>query len=415
MTEIIKKKKVFYGWIIVAVVALINLVLWGVLSTSFAIYMPEISETMNISTTVVSGAYSFGFAAFLFWCILVGWATDKFGARPVLLVGILLSAVGQVLMTQSTEAWHLYLTYGLFGTAGEAAAMVAGVSLVSRWFEKKRGLAVGIAQGFCGLGAFFAIIAEMTTESYGWQNSVWITTIVMVAICLPLLLLLRSTPEEIGLKPFGFGLKGADDSELKPVSDVNFSFKEAIWTHQFWMIFFIGIVSMMGIGLSVHLKDIFQQAGFDGMITATVLTVAGICATLSAFILGWLSDHIGRKKILTICFCMKMFSIFIILVASRGWHLYTWAVFGGMSAGTAVIFAPLLADWYGTKIHGRLFGVFQGAESIAGAASPVIVGLLINQFTWKAPFFVFLALEVVVLILIFFLRKPKLQNLKRAL
>ncbi|MDG2284133.1 MAG: MFS transporter, partial [Alphaproteobacteria bacterium] len=158
-----------YGWVIVGACLVVGVCGYGTYF-SFTLFYAHLVAEFGWSHTVVSGAMSVGIVSYGLFSLPMGWSADRFGPRITVVVGGLLFGGGTALGALVTEAWQLYVLYGLISAAGMGAAWSPLVATVSRWFETSRGLAVGITTFGGGSGVFFiAPLAETLIQQLGWR------------------------------------------------------------------------------------------------------------------------------------------------------------------------------------------------------------------------------------------------------
>ena len=194
----------FYGWIVVAV----TFVTMGIgvnARTSFSLLFSPIIDEFGWQRGVTAGAFSFGFVMSAIFSPLIGRLMDRTGPRTVMELGVLLMAAGLLLAPLTSEPWHLYLTIGLLVGAGSVCLGYSGQSLfLPNWFVRKRGLAVGIAFAGVGIGSITLLPwMQVLIEQAGWRTACWTLGLLILVVLVPINLLLRKRPQDLGLQPDG--------------------------------------------------------------------------------------------------------------------------------------------------------------------------------------------------------------------
>jgi MFS family permease len=229
--------------------------------------------------------------------ILTGWTTDKYGPRIAVAIGGLFIGLGLMLTSQSA-LWQLYIFYSLLVGLGVGVAFAPLVSTVARWFLKKRGLATGIVLAGIGLGtAIMPVPAAYLIETYGWSVSYIIIGIIALFGIVLAALLLRRSPEEMGLLPYGSNVVDKPYVTPATVTIKGVTLRDAIGTRSFWVLFIITILfSTCLYMIMVHIVPHSRDLGISGPVAGSFLAMIGIGTIFGRLVGGWLADAIGRRR-----------------------------------------------------------------------------------------------------------------------
>ena len=189
----------FYGWIIV-MVALVSMAFWIGIRTSFSVFYVALLEEFSWSRGDSAGAQSLALITYTVLAPLVGWLIDRFGPRRVIVPGILVLVIGLVMCATIKTLTQFYIFYGVFmGSGITCIGIISYSAILAHWFQKKRGLASGIAVSGMGLGTFlFVPVSQFFIDTVGWRTTFMITAGLVLFIVLPLNgLFLKHKPEEI--------------------------------------------------------------------------------------------------------------------------------------------------------------------------------------------------------------------------
>ena len=328
---------------------------WNRAETSgpFALYM------------VVSGVLSF----------VSGRLADRFGPRKVVAVGGLILGVGYLLTSQIQNLWQLYLCYGVLVAAGSSAMYVPPVAMLAKWFTKRRGLMSGV--GISGIGFGIGVVPTAATQlivSYDWRVALLVVGSVSLVLLLILAQLLRASPEAADATA-NKRQKDAAQNTLK-----GFSFREAVKSRPFWMIFiawlFYGFFFQLGV---VHIVPYATDLGMTAVAAATVLTVIGIVGIFGRVSLGLVGDKFGNKKTVFISFGVMAVGFLGLSLSGTIWMLYLFAVIFGALSGIGILVVPTLADYFGFKELGTISGAVVFANCLGGAISPPLAGAIFDS------------------------------------
>jgi sugar phosphate permease len=201
----LKSSNVFYGWIVVGISTLVFAIVRGV-NDAFSVFFVALLEEFGWSRAAVAGVFSLARLTEGAVSIGVGMLSDRFGLRRLVPVSACLVAFGLVLASQAQTLWIFYVAYGVIFALGSCGlGELSHVLLISRWFVRKRGTAIGIAMAGMGLGILLIVpLAQMCILHLGWRWAyIVLATIVGVGVIPPTLLWQRERPEDLGLFPDG--------------------------------------------------------------------------------------------------------------------------------------------------------------------------------------------------------------------
>ena len=381
----------YYGWIIVAV-ALVSMAFWLGIRSSFSVFYVALLEDFPWSRSGSAGAQSMALITYTLLAPLVGGLIDRFGPRRVIVPGILVLALGLVLCSTIDTLTQFYLMYGVvMGSGITCIGIVTYSAILAHWFEKKRGLASGIAVSGMGLGTFLLVPLSQTFISmWGWRLTFIVTGALVLIILLPAnAILLRHKPEEIGQYPDGSkpfetpGLPAAQHGQKRDIK-TDWTLKKAVHTGRFWALMTFPFLSIIGIYIIlVHNVKFLVDQGIDKMTAALIFALVGIISSIFRIFWGWLSDRIGREITFTmgiLCACLGVGSL--LLFEFTGSMPFTWSffIFFGMGWGvTAPMYMSVSADLFKGKVFGLIYGFLEAGIGLAGALGAWIAGFIFDE------------------------------------
>ena len=383
--------KFYYGWIIVGL-GLVSMSFWFGIRSSFSVFYVVLLEEFHWTRGESAGVQSMAMLTYTFIAPVVGGLIDRLGPRRVIVPGVILLVIGLVLCSTMKNLFQFYLFYGVLMAAGSTCiAIVAYSAILAHWFERKRGLASGIAVSGMGLGTFLLVpLSQNLISSYGWRPTFVILAGLVMLIALPLnFLFLKHKPEELGLRTDG--VKPAHDSASSGqeptgsvISQTDWTLKDAIHTRSFWALAAFPFFALIGVYIVVvHNVRFMVDKGIDPMTAAFVFAMAGMSTSLSRIFWGWISDHIGREKAYTAgmgCMFLGVFSLLSMDASGKKVFLYTFALFFGMGWGaTAPLFMATAADLFKGRIFGLIYGIVEGTMNFGGAIGSWIAGFIFDQ------------------------------------
>jgi len=372
------QRRIFYGWVIVAAGCLILFLEWGFLY-SYGVFLTELCADLGWTRATVSGAYSLGFLWHSIIYLPAGRLNDKHGPRLTLAISIIALSAGYALMSTINAPWQLYIFYGIILGTGMGFGLVPVVSTVSHWFVARRGMALGLTVVGIGIGTLALVpLAQFLIFKFDWRNSYLLIAGILLVIGLPISRLMRLHPSEKGLLPYGMNeiVEGSKHNNL--LSTVDFTFKQAIKTKAFWLLFtmyvFHAFVAQM---VMVHLKAYAIDFGIAEMTAATALGLVGGTSIAGRIVIGSLSDRIGRKGCFFVAYLLMAVMLLWLIKARQPWQFYLFSsVYGFAYGGNVPLFPAVVADWFGMKFHGIIFGTLMLATGIGGAIGPLLAGYI---------------------------------------
>jgi len=373
------KTGIFYGWVIVAAASTILALQWGC-NDSYGIFLTELCRDLGWTRTAVSGGYSLFCIISCTLGMVAGRLNDRYGPRLMLMISIVVMSIGYALMYTIITPWQLYIFFGVIVAIGTGFGWVPAVSTVSRWFIRKRGMALGITAAGIGIGTFIMPpLIQFLIIKFGWRVSYLILAGFLFVIGLPFSKLIRLNPSEKGLYPDG--MKGTTENKwnANPLSNTrDFTFKQAIKTRQFWLLLSLRAISALPFGIWVHLKAYMVSFGIAEMTAATAIGLSGGAYIAGALAISKCSDRIGRKKPLFISFLSMALMMLWLIKARQPWEFYLFSAICGFSWGGFILFPSIIADWFGTKFHGSIYGMLDVGWGIGGATAPLLAGYIFD-------------------------------------
>ena len=377
------KDRLFYGWVVVTAGIIISAIIFGT-RYSFGVFFKSIETDFNLSRGTTSGIFSIYMLLCCIFAILGGWALDKYGPKIIgILMGIF-AGLSLLLTSQTTSLWQLFVTYSLLLAIGTGATYTTVMSTTSRWFQKKRGLALGIVGTGGGLGT--TIMAPFTTyliSNLEWRMSFIVLGLICLFSMITLSLLLKKDPREIGALPDGIKVEAGNiNTEVRQNNTqlTSFSLLQAIKTRNFWLLGIIWLLYSLCLHLILtHFVPHTTDIGFSAMQAAVLLSLtSGICIP-SRLLMGWASDRMSRKTT-TIISSLLVAAAMLSLVWSQDlWALYLFAVLFGFGwGGIDPPIVALIGDVFGMRNIGIIMGALGIGWAIGAAVGPLIGGVIFD-------------------------------------
>lgn len=406
--------RVFYGWVVVVVFLVIGTTLYGI-HFSFGLFFKSIEAEFNLTRAATSTIVSVNMLLAALCSILAGWSMDRYGPRFVVLLMGIFTSLSLVLTSLTNSLWQLFLTYSLLLAMGTGPIYVVPMSIVSRWFDKKRGLAMGLASLGIGLGTMvMAPFATYLITSYDWHTAYLVIGLIACIVVVPLSRLLKKDPAEIGALPDGaertYRAVPAGGMTTAPVQS---SFLAIIRNRNFRLIiiihfFFAACVFFVFSHLVPHITDI----GFTPTQAAQVITLVGAASILGRLFMGIASDRIGRKTASITCTLFMAVSIYWLVWTRDLWGLYLFAiVYGFFYSGFGSSTAALISDSFNLGNIGVVFGLLEVGIGLGAAAGAAFGGYIFDTSNSYETAFLIITLAMLVAAVLFAMVKRKATKL----
>lgn len=400
----------FYGYIIVAVAFIMQVVMFGP-RMSFGVFFKPMLTEFGWSRALVSGAFSFSTIMQGFFGIIMGGFNDRFGPRVVMTICGFLLGLGYSLMAVTSAAWQLYLFYVVIIGTGMGGCYTPPMSTVARWFVKRRSAMGGIVLAGGGIGGLIMPpVINWLVSSYGWRNSYIMMGALVLIVVILAAQFLRRDPAQMGQAPYGAYEAGEQKLDL---CTEGFSLKEATYTRQLWMaiamLFCFGVSIMT---IMVHIVPHATDLGISATTAANILATMGGALLVGSVLLGGIADRLGNRQTYVICFILILAALLWLLTAREAWMLYLFTVVVGVGGGgAATLGSPLAAELFGIRSHGLILGVIGFCHTIGGAVGPFMAGYIFDVTgSYQTAFLVCIASSIVGLILALTLRPVKKLN-----
>ena len=391
----------YYGWVVVAT-AFVTMSVGVSARTSFSLLFPPILDEFGWERGVTAAAFSIGFAASVMLVPTLGFVVSRFGPRVMIPAGATITASGLVCATFATTPAGFYLTLGVMTVTFAVTMSYAGhAMLMPAWFDRRRGLATGIAFSGVGVGAIVILPwLQRVIEADGWRHACLSLAVLLVAVIVPLnLLAQRKDPAALGLEPDGRNRRPRGAAARPPDTVVDRRWAGTDWTlaraartARFWWLacgYFCGLFSWYSV--QVHQTRYLLDVGFAPDFAALALGLVGFCGIFGQIGVGGLSDRIGREWGWTIA--MSGFALcYVLLLALEAAPspLLVYAIVacqGLFGYGIGALYGTIAADIYSGPRFAVVFGFVSVGGNLGAGAGPWVTGAIFDRAGGYGPAF----------------------------
>ncbi len=408
----VRTEKFYYGWVVLAALFIFSLVAMGT-RFSFGVFFNSIEDAFGLSRALTSGIFSVYMIFNAFLAILGGWALDRYGPKAVFVIMGFFTGLSLLLTSQANAPWHLFISYSLLLAIGTGPIYIVAMVIASRWFAKRRGLAVGIVSSGTGLGiVIISPIAAWLITNFGWQNSYLIMALAAFLIMMPCALFLKRAPGEMADSPedarANAGTISASEKQY-PSQFSGFSLPQAAKTTNFWLLPIIHFLLALCIHLVLtHIVPHAMDLGINPVQAASILSLIGGISIPGRLLMGKASDSIGRKQAILICILLMVGAMLWLIQSSELWTLYLFAaVFGFSYGGVTPPLSAFISDIFGLRHLGVIMAVTGSGWGIGAAVGPALAGYIFDtNGNYTFAFIIGMIAILTAAALILFMRTP---------
>jgi MFS family permease len=371
--------RAYYGWWIVLAAFLNLFFVVGTIFYGFPVFYPYFIESLGFTRAQVTQGFFFGFLfAGLPFGVLTGTLIDRIGARFVILAGVGLVGLPLLLMGWMTHFWQFEFLCIVEVLGYVLAGPIPNQVLISRWFSRRRGRAMGYAYLGLGLGGMVApLLINFLTHILGWRHALKLLGVVILLVLFPVgVWVTRSAPEELGL-----------DSEPE-LAQKNFLLQnsssigvaQAIGSTGFWLILAGSTLVIGATGAVIqHFILFLKDAGYSATAAARFSTILLASSLGGRVIVGYLADRFRKTHIMAFFYFLIGASILLLISPQSSAVLWTFVTIFGFSMGADYMLIPLVtAECFGTAALGKLLAVIIMGYSVGQWAAPWIVGRIFD-------------------------------------
>jgi MFS family permease len=351
------------GWWVVAVSAIgLSVSAGTAVVYTFAVFLKPLTQEFHWSRSQVSLAVSLLNLMVCLGSPAAGRLVDRFGGRVIILPSIaLLGATLASLYFLTPHLWHLYLLYSIAGLVGLGATSLTYSRVVAGWFDRRRGLALGVTSSGIGLGSFIMPpLAQAVIGAFGWRDAYLVLGMIVFAVPLPLVaLFLRDAPPA-----------GKTPHKDAPTAT------GALRTRVFWqMLIIFFVISACVNGAMAHLSALLTDRGTAAQAAAFAISLFGASAFTGRIATGYLLDRFFAPFVMVTLFAGAALALALLAGGAVGGSASLAAVLMGFGVGAEADVMPyLVSRYFGLRALGELFGYLFSAYTLGVAVGPILMG-----------------------------------------
>ena len=421
---VLHRPKVFYGWWVVGVGFYADLILAGAGIWAFGVFIVPIAEDMGWSITTVTLVVTIRTLTTGLIGPVIGPILDRpGGARWVMTLGAAIGGLTFFGGGLASNPWHLYLTLGALGALGtQASGLFSASAVASKRFVRYRGRAIGIlTMGLSAAGFVLVPPLRALIDAWDWRVAMMALGVLIWVTLVPLTwLVIRGSPEEMGLRPDGEQDTGPQDGTNPGQPSVrgwalerSWTVKEAIRTKALWLIVLgQNLASLGGLAVLIHLSPFLErQKGLTPAEATSVFAVYGLAATASRIPWGLLAERIPVRFAMGSSFIGTGVALFLVSVSTGlGLAAVSAGLLGIATGGFAMFMSLIWPEYFGREFIGTIRGVVTPMNLVSSAGGPLLAAWIYDTTqSYTIAFSFFMVVLIMAGIVIYTAAPPKAQ------
>jgi MFS family permease len=403
----------FYGWWVVAACAGISFLTGGTFFYGFGTLISPMSREMGWSRAFIAGAFSLRTEVGGVEAAVVGYLIDRVGPRRLLIAGGIFVGAGFIVFSRIQEIWQLYATVSLIALGMGFTGGAVGYAAVARWFYKKRGWALAWMTVGVGISGVMVLVLSSVIDAFGWRTALVIMGLTQWVLIIPMALIVRDRPQDMGLLPDGEPARpaqrevaagqrqapavdpeGPGDSTAR-LPDEGFTVRQAVRTRTFWFLALaMGFVGMGSQAVVVHqipfMEDSLHFTTQSAAVVAMTMPIVSLTGRLG---FGRLADYVDKQKVLAMSYlCMGVGVLLLAMVHSPWQILFYLAVFSPGWGGSLAVRPAYQADYFGLRAFGGIQGWMMTISAVGSVFGPIFAGAMYDITEGYRPAFLIVGL-----------------------
>jgi sugar phosphate permease len=388
----------FYGWWMVAIGCAMRMLGGGFHLYGFTIFFLPITQELGLSRAATSLVFSLARAEGAIEGPLAGYMIDRFGPRPMMVAGVLLSGLGYMLLAGVTGYYSFLAVYlGVISLSFSAGFMHSPMVLANSWFIRRRALAMTLISSAIGIGGtLITPLLAFSVQTWGWRHGAFISGLGLILLGLPVVLAVKRSPESMGLSPDGVAPQpqqrpaatntAASTAQSFPHQEPEFTVRQAMRSPVFWMIILATTARVTVFNsITVHFVPMMVWKGVSEPRAAAMLAAMALMSLPSHLLVGWIADHVNKPRLMGICMVLGAASIFFFAYGEGEASLWIFTVLFTFIESIFPVGWATVGDFFGRKHFATIRGTMSFFYLWGPAVGPVITGAVYDRHKSYGP------------------------------
>ena len=374
--------KVFYGWRMAGAACGIQFMVSALLSQAFGAYVAILSDERGWSKTALSGAAALQSVESAIIGPILGWAMDRFGPQLLIRIGIVVFAIGFLLLSQIDSLAGFYVCAVLLAIGASLGGYFPLSVALIQWFERYRARALSIMSLGLALGGLLLPLVALSMHEFGWRATAMGSGLIALLVGLPLASVIRRRPQDHGETVDGEPAPTSRNAGLAPglhLAPVEFTARQAVRTNAFWMLalghaFALLVVTAVNVHAISHMKESLGYSVPQAALVMMAMTVAQVAGVLLGAAIG---DRYDKRRLAALCMLGHGLGLLALTYATDATLLAVFAVLHGVAWGVrGPIMQAIRADYFGRNAIGMILGLSAAVIALGQIGGPMVAGVL---------------------------------------
>jgi len=378
----------YYGWRMIGIVSALRVLGGGLHQYGFTVFFLPVTNELGLSRAATALAFSLARAQGSFASPLVGYLVDRYGPKPMMITAALLAGVGYMLFSRVYDYTSFLIVYlGVISVSFTAGFVHAPTIVANSWFIRLRARAMTVVSAAVPVGgALITPALAVLIRTLGWRQSALISGLLFLVIGLPLTLMVRKSPESMGLAPDGEPLeraeptRTADKDRFSANSDRHVTAMQALRSPIFWTL----IVSMTARSaafttVTTHFIPMMVWKGLSQTEASVLLAGFALVNLPIHFLLGWIGDFVNKPKLTAICMFLGVVAVLPMLWSSSLWALWFFTCLYSVLDASIPVFWAAVGDFFGRKSFGTIRGNMNLFYTWGSILGPFLAGAVYDR------------------------------------
>jgi MFS family permease len=370
-----RQTRLFFGWWVLTGVVMILVVSSGLGFYNLSVLLAALTAERGFTIAAASAAPSLFFLTSGICGIFIAMLIERYDIRYTLAGGAVICSVALVLIGRVTGLWQLYGAFILFGLGFSASALLPATTLATRWFRRRRSLAVAIAMTGLSLGGMCLtpVSAWLIAALQLPRATLWLALLYLLGIVPIVLLLIKPYPAILGLRPDGVSETQQDNLPAEHSID----FHDAVRTRYFIAVTgAYAFILMSQVGAIAHLFKLVEERA-DGVLAASSISLMAGCSLVARLLGGWLATSVSQRHYTLFMMLLQASALVALALATDRFWLIAAVVLFGISIGNILMMMPLLlAEAFGIRHFSRIYSMSQLVVTFGVAGGPLLMGIV---------------------------------------
>ena len=378
-----RSSRIYYGWWVVGAGSILYILFSGTYVSGVTFYIIPVSENLNISRTSISSVIGGAWIVGAFQGPITGYLVDRLGPRYMIFVGGVLGGLGFVLLAQTNSYLAFAAVFlGLMALGFSGGFDMGIMSTPSRWFLRRSARAYSLLlAGFPMGSAFLAPVVGLLVVNAGWRAAATVSGALMLAFMLPAFMIIRSVPEDVGLRPYGEGEPSPDPSSPEGLPEASLTARQAFRTPTYWLfVLAMALRIAAWMSLMIHFVPIVVWKGRTETEAAILIGVFGLSSIFFRLSMGWICERFNKQRVSSGAMLFGALGV-VVLIISGGqmWQLAIYAMMMAVADSGNVAGWAFFGELFGRRAFATLFGTATFVYRLLSAATPILAGLIYDS------------------------------------